>query len=201
MVKNIVFDIGNVLVKFDPLAYLVLEYKDFDVVMMLYREVFQSKEWALLDEGLIDEDEAVRRVTDRIPQHKKTVEKLIKTWEHFLIEEIKASTYFLKLFKEKGYKIYALSNYPERGFRFTEKKYDFFKLFDGKVISYEVKQMKPDARIYHSLLEKYSLNPEECIFIDDSLPNVETARAIGMKAVHFRQTSQFIEVLEMLEEK
>ena len=199
MVKNIIFDIGNVLIKFDPLAYLVEEYEDFETVMTLYREVFQSKEWAFLDEGLIDEIEAVRRVSERIPKHKETVEKLIRTWEYFLIEDIKPSIYFLKLFKEKGYKLYALSNYPKRGFLYTEEKYDFFKLFDGKVISYEVKKLKPDFEIYNSLLKKYSLKPEECIFIDDSFQNVEAARAIGMKAVYFRQTSQFLEVLEMIE--
>jgi len=199
MVKNIIFDIGNVLIKFDPLAYLVQEYEDFETVMILYREVFQSEEWALLDEGLIDEDEAVRRVSDRIPKHREIVDKLIKTWEYFLIEDIKPSIYFLKLFKEKGYQLYALSNYPQRGFLYTEEKYDFFKLFDGKVISYEVKKLKPDFGIYNSLLEKYSLKPEECIFIDDSYPNVEAARALGMNAVHFRQTSQFLEVLELIE--
>lgn len=199
MVKNIIFDIGNVLIKFDPLAYLVQEYQDFETVMILYREVFQSEEWALLDEGLIDEDEAVKRVSDRIPKYKETVAKLIKSWEYFLIEDIKPSIYFLKLFKEKGYKLYALSNYPKRGFLYTQEKYDFFKLFDGKVISYEVKELKPDAEIYNSLLRKYSLKPEECMFIDDSYPNVEAATALGMKAVHFRQTSQFLEVLEMIE--
>ena len=201
MVKNIIFDLGNVLIKFDPLAYLIEEYGDFEIVMTLYKEVFQSKEWALLDEGLIDEEEAVRRVSERIPNHKETVEKLIKTWEYFLIEEMKASTYFLKLLKEKGYKLYALSNYPKRGFLYTEEKYDFFKLFDGKVISYEVKKLKPDFDIYHSLLQKYSLKPDECIFIYDSYPNVEAARALGMKAVHFRQTSQFMEVLNLIEDK
>lgn len=199
MVKNIIFDIGNVLIKFDPLAYLVQEYEDFETVMILYREVFQSEEWALLDEGLLDEDEAVRRVSDRIPEHGEIVEKLIKTWEYFLIDDIKPSIYFLKLFKEKGYKLYALSNYPQRGFLYTEENYDFFKLFDGKVISYEVKKLKPDFGIYNSLLEKYSLRPEECIFIDDSYPNIEAARALGMNAVHFRQTSQFLEVLELIE--
>ena len=199
MVKNIIFDIGNVLIKFDPLAYLVQEYQDFETVMILYREVFQSEEWALLDEGLIDEDEAVKRVSDRIPKFKDTVAKLIQSWEYFLIEDMKASVYFFKLFKEMGYKLYALSNYPKRGFLYTQEKYDFFKLFDGKVISYEVKKLKPDAEIYNSLLKRYSLKPEECIFIDDSYPNVEAARALGMKAVHFRQTSQFLEVLEMIE--
>lgn len=199
MVKNIIFDIGNVLIKFDPLAYLVQEYQDFETVMILYREVFQSEEWALLDEGLIDEDAAVKRVSDRIPKYKETVAKLIKSWEYFLIEDIKPSIYFLKLFKEKGYKLYALSNYPKRGFLYTQEKYDFFKLFDGKVISYEVKKLKPDIEIYNSLLKKYALKPEECIFIDDSYPNVEAARALGMKALHFRQTSQFLEVLDMIE--
>ena len=199
MIKNIIFDIGNVLIKFDPLAYLTAECENFETVMTLYNEVFQSKEWALLDEGVIEEDEAVRRVATRIPEYRDTVEKLIKTWECFLIEDIRPSVYFLKRFKEMGYKLYALSNYPQRGFLYTEEKYEFFKLFDGKVISYEVKQLKPAPGIYHSLLSKYSLKPEECIFIDDSLPNVETARALGMKAVHFRQTNQFLEVLECLE--
>ncbi|MGB4589993.1 MAG: HAD family phosphatase [Clostridiaceae bacterium] len=201
MVKNIIFDIGNVLVKFDPLAYLALEYEDFETVMTFFLEVFESEEWSLLDAGLIDDDEAVRRVSKRLPEHRETVEKFIKTWEYFLIEEMKASTYFLKLFKEKGYKVYALSNYPERSFLYTETKYDFFKLFDGKVISYEVKKIKPDLGIYNTLFEKYSLNPEECIFIDDTYANVEAARELGMKAVHFRQTEQFLEVLDIIEGK
>jgi len=199
MVKNIVFDIGNVLIRFDPLAYLVEEYRDFNDVLTLYREVFLSEEWALLDKGAIDEDEAVRRIVRKIPDYEGEVSRIIRTWEYFLIEEIKASTYFLKLFKAKGYKVYALSNYPKRGYLYTEKNYDFFRLFDGKVISYEVGKLKPQAGIYEVFMEKYALKPEECLFIDDSLENVEAARNLGMKGVHFRQTSQFMEVLDFLE--
>lgn len=193
--KNIIFDIGNVLVRFDPLDYLISTYgEDFETIKLLHRNVFSGEEWKLLDQGLLTSEEAIDRITLRIPEHKNVVQEIMLSWETFLIDEISTSVYFLKKFKEMGYKLYALSNYPERGYLYTEKKYPFFELFDGKVISYEVKEVKPGRKIYEILLDKYELKPEECIFIDDTLPNIETARVMGMKGIHFMHSNQLMEL-------
>ena len=194
-VKNIIFDIGNVLVRFDPLDYLIRTYgEDFETIKTLHQEVFGSEQWKQLDQGLITPEEAIRKITEKVPEHKYVVEHIMLHWESFLIDEIETSVYFLKKYKEMGYKLYALSNYPERGYLFTENKFPFFKLFDGKVISYEVKEVKPGKKIYEILLEKYDLLAEECVFIDDTLPNIETARELGMKGIHFLHSNQLMEL-------
>ena len=194
-IRNIIFDIGNVLVRFDPLDYLIRTYgDDFETIRLLHLNVFASEEWKLLDQGLITTEEAIVRIEERIPQYKDTVEKIMRTWETFLIEEISTSVYFLEKFKEMGYKIYALSNYPERGFLYTERNFSVFKLFDGKVISYNVREVKPGKRIYEILLEKYQLKAEECIFIDDTLANIGTAQELGIKGIHFLHSNQLMEL-------
>lgn len=201
-IKNIIFDIGNVLVRFDPLDYLIRTYgEDFETIKLLHRNVFSSEEWKMLDQGLITSEEAIDRIAIRIPGHKHVVEEIMLHWETFLIDEITTSVYFLKKFKEMGYKLYALSNYPERGYLYTENKFPFFELFDGKVISYAVKEVKPGRKIYEILLEKYDLKGEECIFIDDTLPNIETAREMGMEGIHFIHSNQLMELYAQLELK
>jgi putative hydrolase of the HAD superfamily len=200
-IRNIIFDIGNVLIRFEPLSWLIRTYgEDFETIKVLYQEVFGSEEWKKLDEGILTPEEAVASISKRIPGYSSHVERIILHWENFLIEEMTVSVYFLKKLKEKGYGIYALSNYPERGFLNTEKYYPFFNLFDGKVVSYEVNEMKPGKRIYEILMERYGLFPEECLFIDDTLPNIRTARDLGMTGVHFTHSNQLMEIYLSLDE-
>jgi len=106
--KNILFNIGNVLVRFDPLDYLIRTYgEDFKTIKLLHRNIFSSEEWKLLDQGLITSEEAIERINERIPEHKYVVKEIMLQWETFLIEEISTSVYFMKKFKEMGYKLYA----------------------------------------------------------------------------------------------
>lgn len=199
-IKNIIFDLGNVLIAFDPLKWLMKSYDDFDTVETLYREVFQSEEWKLLDAGKITVEEAYASVSERIPGLEKDAERILFHWESFLIEEMTLNTAILRKLKERGYGIYALSNYPERGFLNTEKFYPFFTLFDGKVVSYTYGEMKPGRRIYEILLEEYDLKPEECVFLDDTLANVEAARALGMKAIHYFHTNHLMDLYLQLKD-
>lgn len=199
-IKNIIFDVGNVLIAFDPLKWLMKTYEDFELVELLYKEVFQSEEWKLLDQGTITDKEAYDRVARRLPGLEQDVERILFHWESFLIEEMTFSTFILKKLKAMGYKLYALSNYPERGFENTEKFYPFFSLFDGKVVSYACGEMKPDEKIYEILLDQYQLDPKECVFIDDTLANVETARRLGMEAVHYFHSNHLMDLYLKLKE-
>ncbi len=198
-IKNVVFDLGNVLINFNATGYLIKEYDNFEDVKILFHEVFRSEEWQLLDQGEITDREAVASIIKRIPAYEKDVEKLILHWEDFLIDQIKDSVYFLRKFKAMGLKVYALSNYPERGFTATKEKYDFFKEFDGMVVSYEEGVLKPDRRIYEALFQRYHLDPRECIFIDDTMANVSTANELGMLGVHYRTTDEFMEVMALIQ--
>ncbi|MBO1265187.1 MAG: HAD family phosphatase [Clostridia bacterium] len=194
-IKNIVFDIGNVLIRFDPTEWLVRNYGQDELAMkVLFKEVFGSEEWKMLDQGLISDEEAAEKITARIPDYRKDVERILYEWENFLIGELPVSVYFLRKFKEKGYNLYALSNYPQRGFENTERYYPFFELFDGKVVSYAHQEMKPEHRIYEILLEQYDLNPAECVFIDDTLANIHAAEELGMEGIHFHHNNQLMEL-------
>jgi len=199
-IKNIIFDIGNVLIRFDPAEWLVNNYgHDNETMKTIYKEVFQSEEWKLLDHGKMSEVEAASRIIARIPDYKEIVEMIIYQWENFLIREMPVSVYFLRKFKEMGYNLYALSNYPERGFENTMKYYPFFELFDGKVVSYAHQEMKPERKIYEILMDKYKLDPKECVFIDDTLANIHTAMGFGMEGVHFFHNNQLMDLYLMLE--
>jgi len=199
-IRNIIFDIGNVLIRFDPTEWLINNYgHDLETMKTIYKEVFQSEEWKHLDHGKMSEVEAADRIIARIPEHKDIVEMIIYHWENFLIREMPVSVYFLRKFKEMGYNLYALSNYPERGFENTMKYYPFFDLFDGKVVSYAHQEMKPERKIYEILMDKYALDPKECVFIDDTLANIHTAMEFGMEGVHFFHNNQLMDLYLMLE--
>ncbi len=114
--KAVVFDVGNVLIDFNPTKWLLENYEDMGSVKVLYEEVFSGEEWKSLDRGVITPEEAVKGVALRIPSYEKDVRRIFLHWESFLITKRNTSVKFLKLFKELGYKLYALSNYPERGF-------------------------------------------------------------------------------------
>lgn len=197
--KAIVFDVGNVLIAFNPTAWLLKTYDDMETIKVLYQEVFSSEEWKKLDKGVLTPEEAVASVVARIPAYEKEVQRILFHWESFLIEEMPISVRFLKQFKAMGYELYALSNYPQRGFENTALFYPFFDLFDDKVVSYAHEEMKPEEEIYKILLKTYDLRPEECLFIDDTLANVETARALGMKALHFFHDNQLMDLYLALE--
>ena len=199
-IKQVVFDLGNVLIDFNPTAYLLEEYENFEDVKILFHEVFRGKEWQLLDKGEMTDEEALSSIIKRIPAYEKDVEKILLHWEDFLIKEMKESVYFLRKFKAMELGIYGLSNYPKRGFNATKKKYDFFKEFDGMVVSYEEGVLKPDRKLYEVLFQRYNLDPKECLFIDDTMVNVSAAREQGMRAVHYRTADEFMEVLSLIEE-
>ena len=91
----------------------------------------------------------------------------------------------LKYFKNKGFNIYILSNYAKEGFQYCYENNDCFKLVDGIVVSADVKMIKPNIKIYKYLLNKYHLNKEECIFIDDRIKNVEASFQVGIKAIQY----------------
>jgi putative hydrolase of the HAD superfamily len=185
MIKNIVFDMGNVLAKFDPAFFCASRVKDPKDADLLRREVFGSVEWAMLDRGTITKENAAAAAARRLPSRLRPhAAWLIGHWyDHFKPD--KAMEKFIPTLKEKGYRLFLLSNagYDFYGYRTTLKALEHF---DGQLISAEVHLLKPDREIFEALLKKFSLKAGECFFIDDMSANVEAALNLGFRGMVYR---------------
>ena len=197
MIKNVVFDIGNVLVTFEW-ERLAREIGFTDKDLQVLAEKVIGDRWVEFDRGVMSEDEALKYVQEVIPGLE---EKFATLW-HRIDEAIHVYPYvneWMRELKSEGYKIYLLSNFPKRLFeKEANQKFDFIRYTDGKVISSFVKLIKPDRAIYEYLLNTYSLKAEECVFVDDRPKNVEAARALGMKGIIFEGYEKGSESLKKL---
>lgn len=179
-VKNIVFDFGGVLVDFKPERSLENHFSE-EYRELVKKHTFESKEWQEMDRGTYPTEEAVRIMCSHLPEKlRQEAAKMILDREREMppIEEMYP---VVKALHRNGYKIYLLSNCPVWLYEFKEH-IPAFKFFDGLIVSAEYRQIKPEEPIYHTLFEKFGLNPSECFFIDDSLRNIETGIRVGMKA-------------------
>ncbi len=184
MIKNILFDMGNVLIRFDRNYFMDKLGVAPEDKPLLMREVFLSVEWVQMDRGTLVEAQASRQICARLPQRlHDTADKLICMWDrpilpvegmYELVEELKAA----------GYGIYLLSNASLR-------QHDYWPripascFFDGTIISADEKVMKPHPDYYHAAMERFGLKPEECFFIDDVPANIEGALFCGIPGAVF----------------
>lgn len=184
MIKNIVFDIGRVLINFEPEAYLKGIFDEENLIKEVHKIIFESEEWKKLDRGVICEREAEEAFCLRNPKYDVHIKKAMKGW-HSMLTPISDTVEVLKELKKKGYKLYALSNYHREAFKATYENNSFFRLLDGRVISYEINKLKPEREIYEALIEKYKLVPEETLFIDDTKANILGAKNAGIHGIIF----------------
>lgn len=185
MIRNVVFDMGGVLIRFDRRLFVERAGVTApDDVKLLMTEVFLSLEWALMDRGAIREQDAIRAVCTRLPAHlHDAASKLIGLWDRPILPVAGMEALIAEL-KEAGYGIYLLSNASLR-------QHDYWpcipasRYFDGTLVSADVGLIKPQPEIYRLLFDTFGLNPAECCFIDDLPMNVEGAHYVGMPGVVF----------------
>lgn len=185
MIKNVIFDMGNVLIYFLPELYIEqLGVKEEDSGILL-REVFRRVEWVRLDHGTITEAEAVESICRRVPPRlHKAVEDLVFRWWARPLSPVPGMKELLAELKEKGFKLYLLSNASIQQCKYHDR-IPGAEYLDGRIVSAEHKLIKPQKEIYRLLLETYGLQAEECLFIDDSPLNVEGAYCAGIRGIVF----------------
>jgi glucose-1-phosphatase len=182
MVKNIIFDLGNVLISFKPSEYFDKNNYPEAIKATILSDIFGSKEWLMLDNGEITTPEAIDVIAKRSSLNKEEIDHIFNLRTDLMFP-LDLNVRLLPGLKKRGFRLYYLSNFPLDIFDEIKSGYYFFKHFDGGLISAEAKFSKPDIGIYRTLLKKYSLVPEECLFIDDTEINVKAAEAIGMKGL------------------
>jgi epoxide hydrolase-like predicted phosphatase len=182
MVKNIIFDLGNVLISFKPSEYFDKNKYPENIKATILSDIFGSKEWLMLDNGKITTPEAIDAIAKKSSLNKEEIEHIfnLRTKLMFPLDQ---NVRLLPELKKRGFRLYYLSNFPLDIFDEVRSGYYFFKHFDGGLISAEAKFSKPDSRIYKILLEKYSLIPEETLFIDDIEINIKAAESLGIKGL------------------
>ena len=194
MVKNIIFDLGNVLLNFKPVEYLHTKISNREKVQQIYEEIFTSEEWLMLDRGVITEEEAVNEICNRSTENSELIRSVMHNW-YQLLTPINDTIELLKTLKHEGYRLYVLSNFHLLAYEDVTKRYEFFKYFEGGIISYKEKLMKPEKDIYNELIKRYEINPKESIFIDDTKENIESASKLGFKAILFTSSKDLREKL------
>lgn len=187
MIKNVVFDLGNVLISFKPSEFLDnLKYQD-PLKQTILKDIFGSRHWLALDNGDLTTEETIEGVISESTLEKDVILEIFKRRGEILIP-INSNLKLLPTLKKQGFRLYYLSNFPLDLWKQIRNgshlyNYDFFSHFDGGLISAEARCSKPDPRIYTMLLDKYSLDPAECLFLDDMEVNVRGAESAGMKGM------------------
>ncbi|MGI6650169.1 MAG: HAD family hydrolase [Limnochordia bacterium] len=195
MIKNVVFDLGRVLINFQPEAYLQRLFPGHTEIGFLRSAIFGSPEWLMLDRGVIDQAEAEIRLINQHPQFKKEIQAAFADW-FSMLTPIEENAALLPELKGKGCGLYVISNFHADSFAYINGRYSWFKLFDGMIISCEHQVLKPEPRIYSLLLERWGLLAKECLFIDDVSANVEGARRMGMEAILYESHEQLLKELQ-----
>ena len=184
-IKTIIFDMGRVLLKFDPYVSLNTYCEDKEDINLLYKELFEGPEWIMGDEGKITNGQRYELVKERVPKRlHRTLKLVVENWE-MCMKPVEGALEFYALVKEKGYRTFVLSNACNRFYGYFPRFYDL-NSFEGVVVSSDVKMIKPNPEIYEYILKTHELNPEECLFIDDVEANVEAAKAAGINGFVFQ---------------
>lgn len=183
MIKNIIFDLGNVLVKYSPENFLG-KYVKSENQEVFITNVFKSKEWLELDRGTLSYEDAIEIFSKRVPEERESIERLFRENISSCISPIKENVEIMRNLKKNGYSVYILSNFHQPAFEYIKENWDFIREFDGDVVSCYYHYIKPERAIYETILNKYNLIPSETIFIDDVEANINGAKEVNIGGIH-----------------
>lgn len=201
MITNVVFDIGNVLAGFEWEAF----YRSFgyseEMLQKLAKATVKSPFWNEMDRGRLKTEEILDCFIQNDPSIEKEIREVFQNVKQ-MITRYDYAIPWIREVKEKGCRVYVISNFAEKPYQDCAEALDFLSETDGAVLSYQEQLIKPSPEIYRLLCSRYDLKPEECVFIDDMPVNVEAGIEQGMRGILFRSLEQAKKELnEMLSEK
>ncbi|KKD58657.1 HAD family hydrolase [Grimontia sp. AD028] len=188
-VRHVVFDVGNVIVRWSPLEIVRLTFGNKIEHESIAREIFQNDIWMDLNKGLMTEEEAKKRYQSEMGFSPDTTNKLFYYVKQSLIP-LYGSYELIRRVKQAGYGLYALTDNVHEIVAFLKETKHFWPLFDGEIVSAEVGLLKPQPEIYQALLTRYDLNAAETVFLDDMPHNVKGAQDVGIAAIQFENAEQ-----------
>lgn len=198
-INAIIFDLGNVLIDWNP-AYVFDPMFDDEEKKKFFFQNICTSEWNEEQDAGRSLKEATELLVAKHPEWKEYIEAYYGRWANMLGGPIHETVELFRELKQKEqYKLYALTNWSAELFPIALERYEFLHWFDGRVVSGEEKMRKPFPEFYQVLLDRYSLAPEEALFIDDNLRNVKAAEELGMVSIHFRSPRQLREKLVEME--
>ncbi len=197
MVRNVIFDIGGVVLEWNPDEILKSFYADPDARAAMKSALFLHPDWILLDRGMLEESAALARLEQRTGRPEQELTGLFAAIRGSLRPKLDTIA-LLEGLARRGVPLYCLSNMPASTFAHLRERHEFWAWFHGIVISGEVKMAKPEQEIFRYLLRRYGLPAAETVFIDDHPPNIEAARSLGLHAIRFRDARQCEIELERL---
>jgi HAD superfamily hydrolase (TIGR01509 family) len=196
-IDTVIFDVGNVLLDWNP--------------RHLYRKLFADEErmewflanictpaWNLEQDRGRSFPEAVRELVARHPEWEREIRAFDERWHEMIAGEIAGSIELLATLKQKGVRLFALTNFSREKYDETFARFPFLREFEGIIVSGHEGLLKPDSAIFRLLLDRYGREAPRCLFIDDSPRNVEGARRMGMEAVQFTDAASLKRDLERL---
>jgi len=197
-IKAILFDYGNVLLDWNP-RYVYRRYFPNDPEgMERFLQEVNFMEWNAQQDKGRPFAAGVAILSKQFPQHSDLIQAYHEHWVDSIGEAFTGTVEIMKQLKQAGYPLYGFSNWSAETFPYARAKYDFFDLFDDMVISGAVGFVKPEPEIYQIMLDKIRRPAQECLLIDDSLPNLNQANTMGFATIHFKTSSQLEEELEQL---
>ena len=185
MIRNMVFDIGNVLMDFRWKEYMrSLFGEDETLIQTINQGIWHNGCWAAMDKGEMDGAATLRSAVAFAPQYEKEIKLTLDSVAH-AFHKFEYSIPWIQELKRMGLNVYYLSNYSAFSVAANPDVLNFIPYMDGGVFSFEVKAVKPEPEIYRCLCEKFGLKPEECLFTDDVPANVKGAQACGFQGIVF----------------
>ncbi len=183
-ITNIIFDFGGVLIDWDPKYLYKKVFNDKNELNHFLTKVLPPDWNVRFDEGN-DMQKNINELSKQNPKYKNEIQMYKDRWTEMLKGDMPQNTQLLEPLSKK-YNLYGLTNWSAETFPIAYEKYNFFKIFKGIVVSGKEKLVKPNPDIYKILLSRYKLNPENSLFIDDLLKNIEAAKTLKINTIHYK---------------
>jgi FMN phosphatase YigB (HAD superfamily) len=196
--QKIIFDLGNVLLTFKPEKFLLKYTDNQEAINFFLNKITRSQIWIEMDRGTRTVESARIHFSEKYADEKSIIDFFFDNWMD-IFDTIQDNVKILEDLVKNGYDCYYLSNFIREAYEFVIKKFEFFTLFKGGIISALVKMIKPERQIYLTLLKKYQLDPTQCIFIDDIMGFLRPAKKMGFKTIHYTSNCDLRERLKQLD--